>query len=138
MTLRNHLGDPAFNGKLYESINGKPTTLSALDTGNGYYRDTNGAWWVIQRELAPVTVNPGNVWHWRVALVVNYRNGNVPIYLASNGKPIAPGWSSGTSSSPQNAVDHIDAFAIRNRGKASAFPWWLLVVGYAMYKSRRR
>lgn len=136
--MRRHLGDPAFNGKLYTTLNGKPTTLDALDTGSAYYQDTNKAWWVISRETAPVTVNPGNVWQWRVALALNFRNGNVPIYVAADGKPIAPGWSSGTSSSPQAAVDHIDAFAIRNREKPSSFPWWLLIVAAVLYGRRRR
>lgn len=134
-----NIGDPNWNGKLYDNLNGKPAKLDIFEPGNsgrGYYQDSNKAWWIITGEFSGAAAAAPD--QWRVALLLNMRNGNVPIYIASDGKPIAPGWSSGTSSSPQAALDHIDAFAIRNRVAPSRFPWWIVVIGVVLYKRRRR
>jgi len=114
---------PNFNGKLFDANNG----------ADGYYQDTNKVWWLIKRHQDPV--NPLS-FEWETAIILN-----PDVYIASDGKAIRPGWSSGTSSSAQNAIDHIDAFAIRYRLQhppSTPFPWLLLLVGYFLLKGKKR
>lgn len=135
------LGDPAFNGKLYDGLNGKPVDLSVFDLGNAqraYYQDTNGAWWLIQGEFQNAATSVKHD-QWRVTLALNTRANGTPIYTTSTGKAFQPGFAAGLFSSPQNAVDGIDEQAIRMRSRPSSrFPWWLVVVGALAYKRRRR
>lgn len=95
----------------------------------GYYRDRNGQWWLITKRVQNPTEG-SELWVFSYALVVP---GN--IYGFSVGK------SMGTSVDPASAVESIDTFAYRwkleHADKGTPLWFWLLV-GYALYKRRRR
>lgn len=111
---------PNFNGQLFSAQNG----------ASGYYKDKRGVWWLISRRQD--ALDPLH-FEWETAIVLN-----PDIYIASDGKAIRPGWSSGTSSSAQAALDHIDAFALRYKLQHQRSSSWLwLLVAYVLLKKGR-
>jgi len=104
------LGDAApQGGKLFDPKSG----------ATGWYKDFHGVWWSI--------VNRANA----ASPTGTYYD---TIIFSANPYGVKPPWQSGTVSTPQDAIDFIDAFAIRNAPKP--FPWLLLVLAYAVTRKR--